>query len=569
MLRRPVLVPLWATNPSDPSAIVEPVALTRQNGFATNDRPPAQWINWEFAQVGGCIDYLMGPTTHNWTRLDLSGEASAKCGGVAVNNDTTEAGFIRPIRRLLLVGEQSGSPVTRRIWASERGELWTEVTGSIATGISTGPSAVGWVNIPGTPGVPTADDVGCWLVGTMTGLIYTGNATTGGPIQNGGTGWASASTPSSDPIVKFACDNSGNAVAISLTRIMVGTISFGAVATFTEVTYAGSSRTGNFCDVLFDGNSWIAITTNGEIYLASTATGTWTRQSSALGTPTGSGAVWGLRCDAMPLTSVSPTGGATVVVAFARGSTQYTWYTSVDHGASWASLTQPSSVNQAFQQIYDLQWFDGAWFASGEYTPYLSTTNDITDPLQWVSIQLPFYSDSQSDGGAFGPLAYAEGRLFVFWNNSFVLASDRAVNLAPGPWQPSGTPAQLHDAAYLRGTLVSGTAPTDGEVLRYYGSTQEWTPDGRYVQTASSYVASVGDGTIGVTNTSAPRTVTLPANPPINSPCIVKDESNGAGTNPITVQGSGGAQIDGNATFLINTNRGTVLVVWNGASWIS
>ena len=82
-----------------------------------------------------------------------------------------------------------------------------------------------------------------------------------------------------------------------------------------------------------------------------------------------------------------------------------------------------------------------------------------------------------------------------------------------------------------------------------------------------SYSILATDHVIGVTSTAAPRTLTLPASGRVaGMTFVIKDESGGAATNNITVQGNG-ANIDGAASHVINTNYGFVALYWTGAIW--
>lgn len=77
-------------------------------------------------------------------------------------------------------------------------------------------------------------------------------------------------------------------------------------------------------------------------------------------------------------------------------------------------------------------------------------------------------------------------------------------------------------------------------------------------QSAIDYVAEGQEGYIGITNTAAPRAVTL--TPQAKSQLIyVCDESGGAGTNAITISAGGGATINGAASVVINENYGACL----------
>ncbi len=87
----------------------------------------------------------------------------------------------------------------------------------------------------------------------------------------------------------------------------------------------------------------------------------------------------------------------------------------------------------------------------------------------------------------------------------------------------------------------------------------------------SDYEASKTDWYIGVENTSAPRTVTLPA---LNSMkdgavIIVKDESGACSTNNITVEGYGAETIDGSSSYLLDTDYAAVHLIKRPGGWFT
>lgn len=87
--------------------------------------------------------------------------------------------------------------------------------------------------------------------------------------------------------------------------------------------------------------------------------------------------------------------------------------------------------------------------------------------------------------------------------------------------------------------------------------------------TAAS-VGSSAESIIGVTDTGAPRTVTLAsAETDSGKIIIVKDESGGAGTNNITVATEGAETIDGAATAVISTNFGVLRIYSDGTDWFT
>lgn len=88
-----------------------------------------------------------------------------------------------------------------------------------------------------------------------------------------------------------------------------------------------------------------------------------------------------------------------------------------------------------------------------------------------------------------------------------------------------------------------------------------------YTATPISYQVLGTDAIIGVTSTAAARTITMPnASLTTGQQWEIKDESGAAATNNITVSGNG-FNIDGAATYVINTNYGSVSIYWSGTNY--
>ncbi len=90
------------------------------------------------------------------------------------------------------------------------------------------------------------------------------------------------------------------------------------------------------------------------------------------------------------------------------------------------------------------------------------------------------------------------------------------------------------------------------------------------VHTPVSYVIKLAtDVYIGFTNTSVPRTLTLPSAVTAGDGryFTVKDESYAAKTNPITITPILGQKVDGDASFSVNSDRGAVHVISDGHNW--
>lgn len=84
------------------------------------------------------------------------------------------------------------------------------------------------------------------------------------------------------------------------------------------------------------------------------------------------------------------------------------------------------------------------------------------------------------------------------------------------------------------------------------------------VVTTSPFIATLTDYLIDV-NVAAPSSVILPFSP-TGTVFVVKDASGAASVNPITVTATG-ALIDGAASATINTDYGSITLIFNGTEW--
>ena len=96
-------------------------------------------------------------------------------------------------------------------------------------------------------------------------------------------------------------------------------------------------------------------------------------------------------------------------------------------------------------------------------------------------------------------------------------------------------------------------------------------PTFRQKRVDDDYTIEKEDYYVGVTDTSAPRTITLPPldSVPLWVEYIVKDESGGAGANNITIDGDGAETIDGAATKVINSNYGVFRLLRGETAWFT
>lgn len=90
-----------------------------------------------------------------------------------------------------------------------------------------------------------------------------------------------------------------------------------------------------------------------------------------------------------------------------------------------------------------------------------------------------------------------------------------------------------------------------------------------YVSTAISYAVLSTDSIVGVTNNSAARTITMPNSGLVSGQIFTIKDAAGtaASANNITISGNG-STIDGSATYLINTNYGSVSMVFDGTNFL-
>jgi hypothetical protein len=87
--------------------------------------------------------------------------------------------------------------------------------------------------------------------------------------------------------------------------------------------------------------------------------------------------------------------------------------------------------------------------------------------------------------------------------------------------------------------------------------------------TAISYAVLATDYYVGVTDTSAARTISLPNAPTTNQIFVIKDESFAASVNNISITTVGGTVlVDNLTTIKIVQNGGSVKVLFNGTAYM-
>ena len=122
------------------------------------------------------------------------------------------------------------------------------------------------------------------------------------------------------------------------------------------------------------------------------------------------------------------------------------------------------------------------------------------------------------------------------------------------------------------GTLVSGSLVYSNSATNVTTTTQTCliaSNDAIKVTVPGAYPYTVlkQDALVSV-DTSAARTINLPASPQTGEKHIIKDAVGSAASNNITVQGNG-SNIDGAASATINVAYGSGTFIYNGTIWLN
>jgi hypothetical protein len=198
-----------------------------------------------------------------------------------------------------------------------------------------------------------------------------------------------------------------------------------------------------------------------------------------------------------------------------------------------------------FNSGTDILTVTGGYITSGSIL--LGTTTDTTDGnIRWTGTDFEgrkggtWVSMTGSGAGTVTGTG-ANGRV-TFWTGTGTISSDTGL---------------LFDSS--TDTLTTGQLVSGGVRVGY-------------VATAVSYLALVTDYIIGVTNTAAARTISLPpaATAGAGRMYIIKDESGTASaTNYVRIDPDGGETIDGVAQVDITVPYGVGRIFSNGTSWMT
>lgn len=125
-------------------------------------------------------------------------------------------------------------------------------------------------------------------------------------------------------------------------------------------------------------------------------------------------------------------------------------------------------------------------------------------------------------------------------------------------------------ALVASGTANSfSTSPSMGSTFTSVGLVDNGALVLNYISTSTTpYVVAATDYYVSMDASGGAKQVNLPNAPTTNRMFVIKDQKGNAGTNNITVTTVGGiVNIDGATTFVMNTNRQAISLVFNGTSY--
>ncbi len=429
---RPDAVPRWGSD----STMVQPPSGAAAAGFSTEERPPAQWFNWQFNRYGGWIDYLRGPNVEHWTRYshgtELDTETYRRFAVDTATADATGQAF-----RYVAIGQVSGTTTIR---VSRTGTEWVART----NGPSSGAAYLTALAVIGSK----------WILGDDSGNLYYGAVDTGagsGPVGTSGTAWTLATGVSSGAVREFA-SNGSRIFAISASGGVRSDDGGATWATYGGTT--GTARSGDGWSTVYDGSRYLFTTQSGQVY-ASADGDVFAYRSTVSATS----AAWQLAL-----------GATGEVIAWRRtsGTTVGDFYRSTDSGTTWSTITPSSTLKPV--QITSLRYASGQWIASSAVAPYLWSSNDL---VSWRPLRAPVPSDVSTYAPAVDAVAW-DGGAWCAVGRSFALQCLRAADPGGATYDGEDGGSTLADAGYLQGREISDTAPSVGDALTWNGTT--WAP---------------------------------------------------------------------------------------------
>jgi hypothetical protein len=247
-------------------------------------------------------------------------------------------------------------------------------------------------------------------------------------------------------------------------------------------------------------------------------------------------------------------------------------------GNSVASGTLTST-----QDGYVLTWnHTSGWEAEPVVTGSTTLSGDVTGTTTSNTV-----TKIQGNSVASGTLTSIQDGYVLTWNHT---SGWEAEPIVTGSTTLSGDVTGTTTSSTvtaIRGITVSATAPTSDQVLTYVSG--EWkpqTPSGggggggelgkviytSYTTTANYVIDSGQDDYYILCNVSSNAIhITLPASPAVGRTIVIKDISNNAFINNITILQSGSEYIEGaQASFVISSDRGSATLTADGSGnwWI-
>jgi len=454
MAQRPTRLPRWAYA-APGGQLVEPPSSFARLGYFADERPPAQWINYQLHFAAAWADYLAGPGWGAWERTAHGGSAPTFTGiaGLAVDADDATAALAR--RRYVLAGATSGGLA---LAVSRTGREWiarsppgtaTELHGVLAVGSYfllwglAGSVAAMWRTqrddvVPSVSSAITLDDGDLWsLVGSFSApttgvaaVVWNGTARVGRLLRLANA-FAFAFSDDDGATWSAVFDGSG--------------------------LVSGAVASGLAWDAVR--GRWLAASDKGDVALL-TVGSNWTLP---------------VLLPSMPTTArVHLRAGGGLCIAWASvDRTEAPLAASVlwrseDGGETWTAVSLPSAWGAT---LTDVTYADGVWVATTTAAPYLWRSDD--GGATWERVALPLGEEAS---WALHLAVYADGAVTAT-GLTWTVATTRATGLAPDASRVySPEPGYLADAGYLRGRRIAATAPTDGQGLVWDATGGVWTP---------------------------------------------------------------------------------------------
>jgi hypothetical protein len=150
--------------------------------------------------------------------------------------------------------------------------------------------------------------------------------------------------------------------------------------------------------------------------------------------------------------------------------------------------------------------------------------------------------------------------LFLGYQSGIAYTGTESSNISIGNSGVLGESNKLRIGTQGTGTQQQDESYIAGQLNGLSGRSFKITAPGAYPYTAlkTDYVIIV--------DTSVARTINLIAAKVNNPVYVIKDNVGSAATNNITVSGNG-SNIDGAASYTMNVNYQSIMIVWNGTQW--